>query len=42
VYPFTSPGGWRLIGRTALAMFDPRAADPVRVRAGDRLRFVPL
>jgi KipI family sensor histidine kinase inhibitor len=42
VYPFTSPGGWRLIGRTALAMFDPRAADPVRVRAGDRVRFVPL
>jgi inhibitor of KinA len=42
VYPLTSPGGWRLIGRTALAMFDPAADDPFRIRAGDRLRFVPL
>ena len=42
VYPLASPGGWRLIGRTELTMFDPSAAEPVRVRAGDRLRFVPL
>jgi inhibitor of KinA len=42
VYPLASPGGWRLIGRTELAMFDPSAAEPVRIRAGDRVRFVPL
>jgi inhibitor of KinA len=42
VYPLASPGGWRLIGRTDLAMFDPTAAEPVRIRAGDRIRFVPL
>jgi len=42
VYPLASPGGWRLIGRTELTMFDPSTAEPVRVRAGDRLRFVPL
>ena len=42
VYPLASPGGWRLIGRTALSMFDPDADDPVRIRAGDRVRFVPL
>ena len=42
VYPLTSPGGWRLIGRTALLMFDPSADDPVRIRAGDHVRFVPL
>lgn len=42
VYPLTSPGGWRLIGRTELAMFDPNSDDPVRIRAGDRVRFVPL
>jgi KipI family sensor histidine kinase inhibitor len=42
VYPRASPGGWRLIGRTDLVMFDPAAADPVRVHAGDRIRFVPL
>jgi KipI family sensor histidine kinase inhibitor len=41
VYPFASPGGWRLIGRTALPMFDPSAAEPVLIRAGDRVRFVP-
>lgn len=41
VYPLASPGGWRLIGRTDLAMFDPSAVEPVRIRAGDRVRFVP-
>ena len=41
VYPFASPGGWRLIGRTELAMFDSSAAEPVLIRAGDRVRFVP-
>ena len=41
VYPFASPGGWRLIGRTELAMFDPSAVEPVAIRAGDRVRFVP-
>ena len=41
VYPFASPGGWRLIGRTELAMFDPSAAEPVLIHAGDRVRFVP-
>ncbi|HUG07207.1 MAG: 5-oxoprolinase subunit PxpB [Chloroflexota bacterium] len=42
VYPLASPGGWRLIGRTELAMFDPSADDPVRIRAGDHVRFIPL
>jgi KipI family sensor histidine kinase inhibitor len=42
VYPLASPGGWRLIGRTDLVMFDPSAAEPFRIRAGDRVRFVPL
>lgn len=42
VYPLASPGGWRLIGRTELRMFDPAAAEPVRMRAGDRVRFVRL
>ena len=41
VYPFSSPGGWRLIGRTELKMFDPSAAEPVLIHAGDRVRFVP-
>jgi inhibitor of KinA len=40
VYPIVSPGGWRLIGRTSVKLFDPAAAEPVLLRMGDRLRFV--
>jgi inhibitor of KinA len=42
VYPLDSPGGWHLIGHTALRLFDPRRDPPVLLRAGDRVRFVPL
>jgi len=39
IYPTQTPGGWRLIGRTPLRMFDPRARPPTRVQTGDRVRF---
>ena len=39
VYPLDSPGGWRLIGRTELALFDPRRDPPALLRPGDRVRF---
>ena len=42
IYPVTSPGGWRLIGRTPLKLFDPGRDDPFLYRAGDRIRFVPI
>ncbi len=42
VYPLATPGGWRLIGRTPLAMYDPRKPDPILLRPGDRVRFVPV
>lgn len=42
VYPVDSPGGWRLIGRTPLALFDPRRDPPALLRAGDRIRFRAL
>ncbi len=42
IYPFASPGGWRLIGRADLRLFDPAADPPSAVRAGDRVRFTPL
>lgn len=42
VYPVASPGGWRLIGRTPLKMFDPNAEPPGLLSAGDALRFVPI
>lgn len=41
VYPLDSPGGWRLIGRTDVRVFDPAADPPVLIAAGDRVRFVP-
>jgi inhibitor of KinA len=39
VYPLATPGGWNLIGRTPLRMFDPARAEPALLRAGDRVRF---
>jgi KipI family sensor histidine kinase inhibitor len=42
VYPLASPGGWRLIGRTSLRLFDPDATPPPLLRMGDRVRFVPV
>jgi KipI family sensor histidine kinase inhibitor len=39
VYPRSSPGGWRLIGRTDLALFDPHRDPPALLVPGDRVRF---
>src|SRR5205809_3116563 len=39
IYPLRSPGGWNLIGRTPLKLFDPTKDPPVLLRAGDRVRF---
>lgn len=40
VYPQDSPGGWNLIGRTNLRLFDPDADPPCLLLPGDRVRFV--
>jgi KipI family sensor histidine kinase inhibitor len=42
IYPVDSPGGWRLIGRTPLRMFDPEAMPPTRLQPGDRMKFVAI
>ncbi len=42
VYPVESPGGWRIIARTPVRLFDPAAPAPFLLTAGDRLRFVPV
>jgi KipI family sensor histidine kinase inhibitor len=42
VYPLASPGGWRVIGRTPLNLFDPAGKPPPLLRMGDRVRFVPI
>ncbi|WP_150539426.1 5-oxoprolinase subunit PxpB [Actinobacillus vicugnae] len=40
IYPFTSPGGWQLIGKTQVALFDATQIQPVLLQAGDQIRFV--
>jgi len=40
VYPLASPGGWRLIGRTTLQLFDRQATPPPLLRMGDHVRFL--
>lgn len=39
IYPSESPGGWQIIGRTALKLFDPAKMPPSLLRMGDRVRF---
>ena len=42
IYPMKSPGGWNLIGRTPLKLFDPAATPPCLLQPGDQLRFVAI
>jgi KipI family sensor histidine kinase inhibitor len=42
VYPFSSPGGWHVLGSAGVAMFDPHRNPPFWVQAGDAVRFVPV
>lgn len=42
VYSLESPGGWHLLGRTPVALFDIRRDPPVLLAAGDRVRFRPV
>jgi KipI family sensor histidine kinase inhibitor len=42
IYPVESPGGWNIIGRTPLSLFDPAAENPFLFEAGDEVRFVPI
>ena len=39
IYPTASPGGWHLIGRTEVALFDPERDPPALLAPGSRLRF---
>jgi inhibitor of KinA len=42
IYPLNSPGGWIIIGRTPLRLFDPDADPPVRLQMGDQVQFYPI
>lgn len=42
IYPNESPGGWHLIGRTPLDLFDARRSPAARLAPGDQVRFIPI
>lgn len=42
VYPASSPGGWNLIGRSPMTLFNAAAEDPAVLRVGDRVRFMAI
>jgi KipI family sensor histidine kinase inhibitor len=42
IYPLESPGGWRIIGRTALRLFDPLADPPCLLAPGDEVHFIAV
>ncbi|MGE0043455.1 MAG: 5-oxoprolinase subunit PxpB [Vicinamibacterales bacterium] len=42
IYPIATPGGWQIIGRTDLAVFDPSRDPACLLAPGDRVRFVPV
>jgi inhibitor of KinA len=39
VYPFESPGGWQIIGKTDIELFTPNAENPTFLQAGDLVKF---
>lgn len=41
IYGLESPGGWQIIGRTPLSIFDAKRDIPFLLNAGDRVRFIP-
>lgn len=42
IYPIDSPGGWQLLGRTPIKLYDPLSDPPVLLKAGDYIRFVSI
>ncbi|MDJ0721467.1 MAG: 5-oxoprolinase subunit PxpB [Desulfobacterales bacterium] len=42
IYPVVSPGGWQIIGRTPVSLFDTRRDTPSLLAMGDRVRFLPV
>ena len=42
IYPLNSPGGWHIIGRTPVRLFNKDAEDPVLLHAGDEVKFYPI
>lgn len=42
IYPMESPGGWQIIGRTPVKLFDPEKEPPTLLRIGDFVQFYPI
>lgn len=42
IYPLVSPGGWNIIGKTPLKLFDPQLASPCYFQPGDQVIFTPI
>jgi inhibitor of KinA len=42
IYPSNSPGGWQIIGRTPVRLFDWQADPPIRFQSGDQVEFYPI
>jgi inhibitor of KinA len=42
IYPLASPGGWQIIGRTPLKLFDAEREEPVLLKAGDTVQFYSI
>jgi KipI family sensor histidine kinase inhibitor len=42
IYPFENPGGWHIIGRSPVSLFDAGADEPVLLAPGDEIRFEPI
>ena len=42
IYPLASPGGWQIIGKTPLQLFDKEKADPVLLQPGDEIEFYSI
>lgn len=42
IYPMTSPGGWQIIGRTPLTLFNLNSDEPIQIRQGDKIQFYAI
>jgi len=42
IYPFDSPGGWNIIGRTPLPLFDATKENPCSLQPGNTVQFIPI
>ena len=42
IYPLASPGGWQIVGRTPLKLFDKNKSEAVLLKAGDEIQFFSI